>query len=143
METERRDWGESSHELNKLYMSGFFSTVCAKRDLDEILFPEGDVKKKQQVRENFRTVVFKRDSNLCKVCSAPAVDAHHITDRTEMPNGGYVLENGISLCDKCHIQAEQFHITNGKSWTHEMHPSDLYKLIGSSKEKAIEASELL
>ena len=101
------------------------------------------MKKKQAVREAFRNAVFERDKHKCKICGSPAVDSHHIVDRTEMPNGGYVLENGISLCNRCHIQAEQFHITGGKSWTHEMHPSDLYKLIGSSKEKAIEASELL
>lgn len=39
----------------------------------------------------------------CSVRSYPEraerdLDAHHITDRNEMPNGGYVPENGISLC---------------------------------------------
>ncbi len=103
------------------------------------------MKKKHVVRENFRQVCLKRDNYKCRVCNYKPefdeeLDVHHVVDRTEMPNGGYVLENGISLCADCHMKAEQFHITGGKSWTHEMHPHDLYKLIGSSKEKAEEAS---
>jgi hypothetical protein len=26
-----------------------------------------------------------------------------------MPNGGYVAENGIALCDTCHASAEAYH----------------------------------
>jgi hypothetical protein len=72
------------------------------------------------------------------------LDAHHITDRNEMPNGGYVVENGISVCKKdCHFKVEKFHIFEGKDWEPGLHPTDLYKMIGSSKEKAILASEKL
>jgi hypothetical protein len=66
-----------------------------------------------------------------------------------MPNGGYVKENGITLCDDndgyegCHMKAELFHISEGVEWTVGMHPDDLYRLIGSSKELAIRKSELL
>lgn len=98
------------------------------------------MKRKQQIRANFRTVVFGRDDDECRVCGNPAQDAHHITDRNEIPNGGYVLENGISLCGRCHILAEEFHITKGQRFIPGYHPDDLYRLIKSSKEKAIEAS---
>lgn len=60
-----------------------------------------------------------------------------------MPNGGYVKENGISLCPKCHYEAETFHILQGAGAKQGFFPDDLYKLIGSSKEKAIEASNKL
>ena len=46
---------------------------------------------------------------MCRL--AAAQDSHHITDRKEIINGGYVLENGISLCSACHWKAEQYHIT--------------------------------
>lgn len=101
------------------------------------------MKRKQQVRENFRNAVFERDNYKCKVCGEEAKDAHHITDRSLMPNGGYVKDNGISLCHDCHMKAETFHITEGRAWEDNMHPDDLYKLVGSSKEKAITASEKL
>jgi 5-methylcytosine-specific restriction endonuclease McrA len=97
--------------------------------------------KKQQERAAFRKAVFSRDKNRCRVCgqSKGPLDAHHITDRNLMPGGGYVAENGISLCGKCHEQAEVFHQTGTapKSWA----PDDLYHLIGSSYEKALKASQ--
>jgi hypothetical protein len=58
-----------------------------------------------------------------------------------MPNGGYVKENGASLCDQDHIKAEVYH-TTGEA-IEGYHPDDLYRLIGSSYEQAVEASKRL
>ena len=114
--------------------------------------------RKKQIRANFRNAVFERDKHTCRCCntkgisrqdgetpnldgkSAAFLDAHHITDRSEMPNGGYVEENGITVCDACHLKAEKFHSTSGESWKEGFHPDDLYVIIGSSKDEAWEAS---
>ena len=102
------------------------------------------MKKKQRVRENFRNAVFSRDNNKCKVCgSGGRLDAHHITDRNEMPNGGYVKENGISLCDECHIKAEVWHSSNKRKHVDGYHPNELYELIGSDYDLAKAKSEKL
>ena len=102
------------------------------------------MKKKQLIRSKFREAVFNRDDNKCLICGAKErLDAHHITDRNDMPNGGYVLENGISLCPEHHLMAEQYHISNGNSYPEEFHPDDLYELINSSYEKAYRSSERL
>lgn len=100
---------------------------------------------KKQVREKFNTAVFIRDGRRCRMCgSSGTLNAHHITDRHEMPNGGYVKENGITLCEEtCHLKAEKYHMSGGKEWIDGMHPDDLYKLIDSSYERAFEASEHL
>jgi len=66
--------------------------------------------------------------------------AHHITDRTLMPNGGYVLKNGITVCILCHARAEQFHISGGKIYDEGWSPDDLYIVIGSSHKAACRAS---
>lgn len=58
-------------------------------------------------RDQFRETVFKRDSYKCLVCNSPAKDAHHIIERRLFPDSGYYLENGASVCEKCHIEAEQ------------------------------------
>ena len=58
-----------------------------------------------------------------------------------MPHGGYVAENGISVCDECHIKAEGH--WNGSSADPEFSPEKLYDLIGSSYETATLASERL
>lgn len=60
-----------------------------------------------------------------------------------MPNGGYVLENGITLCKECHIKSEKYHLTEGKEFVLGYHPNDLYKLIDSSKGKAFVKSQQL
>ena len=106
------------------------------------------MKKKQQIRAKFRSDVFTRDDFTCKVCNTQQdeseLDAHHITDRTQMPNGGYVASNGITVCkDDCHMKVEAFHISGGVAWEQGLHPDQLYKMIGSSKEQAIKDSERL
>ena len=101
---------------------------------------------KKRIRKEFREAVFARDGWQCIMCglvACPAeaeevLDAHHITDRNEMPNGGYVPENGGSLCkveENCHLKAEK------REPGYE--PETLYQRIGSSYEKAFEASERL
>lgn len=104
---------------------------------------------KKNIRRKFREEVFSRDGK-CMVCNNPIqnnhdeFDSHHITDRNEMPNGGYVKENGITVCKGfCHMQVEWFHIQDGNDWKENLHPNDLYKKIGSSKELAIQKSKKL
>ena len=88
--------------------------------------------KKKQVRENFRNEVFSRDKNKCLKCGKKAVDAHHITDRNEMPNGGYVKENGISLCATCYEKAEVWHLSGNLEFEEGFHPNDFYRLNNSN-----------
>jgi|GEM_PF-994946 len=113
--------------------------------------------KKKETRSKFRKDVFECDNFTCQVCGEDypkellrdilpeeVLDAHHITDRSEMPNGGYVKENGVTVCkDECHMRVERFHISNGADWEEGLHPDDLYIKIGSSLEEAIPASEKL
>jgi hypothetical protein len=98
-------------------------------------------KQKKSIREKFRNDVFERDHHRCVMCgrSDCKLDAHHISDRHTIPNGGYVKENGITLCDVpggCHEKAEQFHISGGKEWVAGYHPNDIYAKIGSSYARA-------
>lgn len=58
-------------------------------------------------RDQFRERVLSRDNHKCVVCKKLAQDSHHIIDRSLFPDGGYYLNNGASLCEKHHIEAEQ------------------------------------
>lgn len=103
--------------------------------------------KKKLVRKQFRDAVFGRDRYRCVLCghqSSPEkaeeeLDAHHITDRHHMPNGGYVKENGATLCKNgnpsCHEKVETG-IVRGVSRAPE-----LYALVGSSYVLAFEKSK--
>jgi len=98
---------------------------------------------KKRIRQQFRDSVFSRDGNKCRGCGwlifneDIKLDAHHITDRNLMPHGGYVKENGISLCPSCHEKAEVFHSTGTAlpGWS----PNDLYQMIGSTYELAVKS----
>lgn len=104
---------------------------------------------KKLIRKYFRDACYKRDGFRCAVCNMKSsldkaeeeLDAHHITDRNLMPNGGYVKENGISLCPTCHEKAEVYHSTG--TAVEGFAPDDLYKKINSTYEKAVEASNKL
>jgi hypothetical protein len=54
------------------------------------------------------------------------INTHHITNRNKFKSGGYVKENGATLCLDHHILAEQGFIT----------AKQLYKMINSSLELA-------
>jgi len=105
--------------------------------------------KKKELRRAFRTAVFQRDKYTCRGCgfkttpekAEEELDAHHIVDRNEMPSGGYIPQNGISLCEHCHVKAEVFHSSKGKDFVKGFHPDDLYKLIGSSRHEAVRLSK--
>ena len=68
---------------------------------------------KNQNRAKFREAVFKRDNYKCivKTCSKNAVDAHHLIERRlwkePSEQGGYIVDNGVSLCSLHHIEAEK------------------------------------
>ena len=104
---------------------------------------------KKDLRNQFVAECLQRDGFACRTCGfkpnksevEQALAVHHITDRKEMPNGGYVPENGITLCKECHWKAEQYHAVGEalEGW----HPDDLYSKIHSSKEKAVIASTKL
>jgi 5-methylcytosine-specific restriction endonuclease McrA len=100
---------------------------------------------KKEIRKRFRDSVFGRDKFTCRVCGCKRLpedlDSHHVVDRSLMVNGGYVMSNGITVCKEvCHMKVELFHISGGKEWELGLHPDDLYRMIGSSKEKAIQDS---
>ena len=98
---------------------------------------------KKDIRKRFRDACFSRDEFCCAKCGFKSskekaeqeLDAHHITSRKDMPNGGYVSENGISLCSECHIKAEE--CRQGYS------ASELYSIINSNYDKAVKASTKL
>lgn len=96
---------------------------------------------KKQVRQHFRDACLSRDKNKCVCCGkADALEVHHITNRNEIENGGYIKENGVSLCPDCHYKAEMHYQTKGLEFP-EYSEDALYKKIGSSKDVAIRVAK--
>lgn len=65
-------------------------------------------------RANFRKTCFERDRNKCVVCnSTEKLHIHHIEARNVNPDLEYVLDNCVTLCEKCH---RQFHSMYGNGY---------------------------
>ncbi|MFA5491006.1 MAG: RNA ligase family protein [Candidimonas sp.] len=58
-------------------------------------------------RQEWVTAVMNRDGHRCIRCSVPATEVHHIMDRKLFIDGGYVVDNGVSVCNDCHLLMEQ------------------------------------
>jgi len=58
-------------------------------------------------RDNFREQVLKRDNYTCVFCNKLAKNAHHIMERKLFSDGGYYLDNGVSVCEEHHILCEK------------------------------------
>ena len=118
--------------------------------------------KKKKIRGDFNAVCMARDLSRCRICKAAAGDpvdddkaisldadvvvlnVHHITPREAMPDGGYVASNGITLCEYCHMLAEEAVDSTDPLEVEEAAghvPSKLYEAIGSSYERALADSE--
>ena len=77
-------------------------------------------------RQKFREQVCERDGGECVVwhCdrevtpnpSGPG-EQHHLVERAEWPNGGYIRENGASVCNLHHRYAEQNAIPPQAFWS--------------------------
>lgn len=82
----------------------------------------------RMARERFRSAVFARDSFTCVVphCTEgpgstrytgfsiadpsqrgeTGIDAHHLLERRLWPDGGYHVDNGVTVCSRHHLEAE-------------------------------------
>jgi hypothetical protein len=63
-------------------------------------------------RDEFREAVFKRDNFKCVFCDCTEeLDAHHLVERRLFTDGGYYLDNGVTLCQVHHLKAESTELT--------------------------------
>lgn len=70
-----------------------------------------NMKPKLLTCDEFREAVFERDGHRCVFCGQSGVDAHHIMERRLFPDGGYYLDNGVTVCETHHIKCEQTVLT--------------------------------
>jgi len=51
----------------------------------------------------WRKAVLERDKHTCQDCGATEnLEAHHIRSIIEYPEGIFDVDNGLTLCEKCH-----------------------------------------
>ena len=92
---------------------------------------------RREYRE-WRTSVYERDNYTCQCCgvSGGSLNAHHINSFSDHPESRYDINNGITLCVKCHdsTEAGSFHNIYG---THNITHSQLREYILRKSNKDI------
>lgn len=71
--------------------------------------------------KNWRKKVFKRDDFICQKCLGKKgcyITAHHIKSFAKYPKLRYMLSNGITLCEKCHSETDNYKGLNNKKSKH-------------------------
>ena len=89
-----------------------------------------------KIKKVFESAVLGRDKMLCRMCGEIADVAYQIISKNAFPNKGYVLENGISLCDYCCEKASSVNTDDL-----EYGAVALYEKIGSSFLEALEKDD--
>lgn len=67
------------------------------------------IRKSMEYRE-WRKQVFERDNYTCQECSYTGneLHPHHIKSFSEYPKSRFTIDNGITLCKKCHKQTNSY-----------------------------------
>ncbi len=59
--------------------------------------------------KQWRKSVFERDGYACRVCGAMGyITAHHIKSFAHFPDLRFELTNGITLCEPCHSETDNY-----------------------------------
>ena len=92
--------------------------------------------RKSKEYSEWRENVFKRDNYTCQCCGSKSnLNAHHLNNFLDFPEERLLIENGVTLCDKCHLNkyANSFHNIFG---THHTTKEDFISYISMrNKEK--------
>jgi len=115
IECKKEFWTYKTHRTSK---NVFCSQRCAngfnQRGSKCKFWKGGKTKKNKILRcrakyKRWRNKVFKRDNYTCQKCETKSgqgkkiyLHAHHIKDFAKYPKLRYQIENGITLCNKCH-----------------------------------------
>lgn len=81
--------------------------VLMKPQMDRgIHFLEGQNGRHSSEYKAWRDAVFQRDDYTCQICGKKGgtLNAHHVFPYSLHPNLRYDLDNGVTLCKKCHAE---------------------------------------
>lgn len=93
-----------------------------------------EIDRKYPAYIDWRNSIYKRDNYSCMCCKVDAnklrqnelkIHAHHIKNFKDYPDCRIDLDNGITLCEKCHLL---FHSLYGKIMTNELQLNEFLEL---------------
>lgn len=91
---------------NQRYINGKSGGRPTKKSPEEM--KESREARNSQEYIKWRDAVYKRDEYTCALCGADTdLHAHHKKGFDEFPSLRYVVNNGITLCRKCHLKVHK------------------------------------
>lgn len=136
--------------LNAAYRYQYRCYECYKEELSKKKMGEGnifwkggingenDTLRHRREYKDWRASVYERDNYTCQCCGARGgrLNAHHLNSFADCPELRHDINNGITLCAKCHDSAESgsFHNVYG---THSTTPEQLREYILNKSGKDI------
>lgn len=103
-------YGETTEQLKPiaramfLLMKHYIDKQGVRGGFKGANFNENAIIRNSPVMKKWRKAIFKRDDYTCQICSKRGVklNAHHIKPFSLYPALRFDLNNGITLCVKCH-----------------------------------------
>lgn len=106
--------------LNNAFQYDYQCPECVKDETSERMRGEGnhfwkggvngenDTLRHRREYKDWRTSVYERDNYTCQCCGSYGgrLNAHHINQFSDYPELRYDINNGITLCAKCHDSTE-------------------------------------
>lgn len=124
-----------NNEENKIQNS------CRQRGIDIDDFDEFATTKAHRDRNNskykeWKQNVFERDNYTCQCCGkrGGTLNAHHLHNFSQYPELMYDIDNGVTVCDKCHLvnYPNSFHSLYGEK---NNTPEQFYEYVKLRKAK--------
>ena len=98
-----RMWARNHPESNLKAKINQFQKLGKKLDMKSMEF--------SYALQSWSKTIKKLDNYMCKNCdSTENLNAHHIMPKADFPELSLDLDNGVTLCDKCHGDMHGFEI---------------------------------
>lgn len=100
-------YGEMPENLPLLEEMAFeFIKIDIDRQLEEIKHNETQQLRQTKEYRDWRKAVFERDRYTCLHCgdTESELNAHHIKPFSIYPESRFDINNGLTLCKKCHVK---------------------------------------